>query len=838
MKHRDSLVRVTQGHVLGVLLLLGGVMHCATPTQADGPTVVTRPATAQGTVIVPDDVLRRWDPVTVFFDREIGPATGGPEATPERHVTVEPTHPGAFTWLDARTLQFQPADPWPALTRYRWRAGNASATLVTLMAAPTATLPTDEARGLEPVDAITLTFAEPIDPDALARAVTIEIRPLPGIGGTRDTRWLGARDFEIKTLDRAQRDAPASYVLALAEPIPLGRRAIVHFRLALDDAPRSFTRVSFRTDEPFRATALGCPSNRFPVTTTGSRYPDTQAIRCEGDVAVSVDFSAALATVDPLVGRNLVRLTPAVDNLSWTTDGYRLDIRGDFARDVVYEVTLATADLRDRRGRRLELDQPSSVHVYFPAQPPYLAWQASGGLVERSGPQTVPITGRGTERVDLRLHRINPRDRSFWPFPDRPLLADEDRRPPGPGEVPDPYTEAARAISPDELRAQLGRLGSPPFSDLIELPLRRDGDAKTFGLDLSQALDRVSGEDATGHYLLGLRRLDAGSERAWMRLQVTDLALTTLEEPRRVKLAVTSLSRGTPVADATVTVAGYNRRQERWATVFTGRTDATGLVTYQPDNASSAIEIRRIEVTKGNDVLILDARRPPDVYRDGAWLEDNRGWLQWTQGGVANRGPQAVSLAHLFTERPVYRPEEAVHIRGFLRTRDRGELIPISGAVTLVIDGPGDVIWRQPLTADRHGAIYHRFEEAEVPTGSYNVWIERETRSGSESFGRVQFRKEAYRLPRFEIDLARPEYATLDAPFNVDLTATYYAGGRVAGRPLAWRVTQFPYTWQAPEREGFMWSSDGRFSRTERFEASPTLERDVVTDDSGGARLV
>ena len=33
-----------------------------------------RPAGATGTVIVPDHFLRRWDPVTIFFDRDLGPA--------------------------------------------------------------------------------------------------------------------------------------------------------------------------------------------------------------------------------------------------------------------------------------------------------------------------------------------------------------------------------------------------------------------------------------------------------------------------------------------------------------------------------------------------------------------------------------------------------------------------------------------------------------------------------------------------------------------------------------------------------------------------------------------
>jgi len=78
----------------------------------------------------------------------------------------------------------------------------------------------------------------------------------------------------------------------------------------------------------------------------------------------------------------------------------------------------------------------------------------------------------------------------------------------------------------------------------------------------------------------------------------------------------------------------------------------------------------------------------------------------------------------------------------------------------------------------------------------------------------------------------------LDRAFKVGLTGIYYAGGRVAGRPIAWRVTQFPYTWTPKRRAGFLYSSDGRFSRTATFESSPRLEKQDTTDAEGGAKLV
>ena len=70
-------------------------------------------------------------------------------------------------------------------------------------------------------------------------------------------------------------------------------------------------------------------------------------------------------------------------------------------------------------------------------------------------------------------------------------------------------------ISAGELEAQLSVLGSPPISTLIDLPLRREGNAAVFGLDLEPYLDRIGGEDQPGSYLVGIRRLD-DSHRSWM----------------------------------------------------------------------------------------------------------------------------------------------------------------------------------------------------------------------------------------------------------------------------------------------------------------------------------
>ena len=151
------------------------------------------------------------------------------------------------------------------------------------------------------------------------------------------------------------------------------------------------------------------------------------------------------------------------------------------------------------------------------------------------------------------------------------------------------------------------------------------------------------------------------------------------------------------------------------------------------------------------------------------------------------------------------------------------------------MQGPGDLVWRFPVEVTAAGSFYKFFKEEKLPTGVFSAHFEDKD---GKSYGSVSWRMEAYRLPRFEVRLDAPDRVPLDREFKVALTGIYYAGGKVANRPLAWRVTQFPYTWTPKRRAGFLYSSDGRFSRAATFTSTPRLEKQDSTDAEGAAKLV
>ncbi len=827
-----------------VLLLAFGLIAAASmmPARAESstpvqPVALDRLERADGASVVPDRFLRRWDPVTVFFDHDVGQAPGVAEDAAERFVTMTPPAAGAWQWLNPRTLQFRPAEPWRPLQRVEIVAAGRTTRLVPLLPKPVSTAPDGKQDGIAYLDQITLTFPEPVEVEALARLLSIELRPLPGIG-TEGGQTLGAGDFEIKALEQAKRSDEQSYLVKLRSAIPDGRLALLRLRLSdepgLDDP--SFE-LALRSAVPFTASEAACGHGLTGQADDGilrcepNGYGDDQegAYKAGADRTATVSFSAEPETPDVVHMRGVMRITPPVDDLVVTRNGSRLKLAGRFLADTIYDLRIDPGTLKDSRGRALTGGSFERKLAFLPDRP-RLKWDAAQGIAERFGPQMLPLRGRGYDRADVRIHAIDPLARHFWPCPNEGLETDDDATPPLAGNEPGAWTDAGD-IDADGMAERIRALGSPAVSEIVPLPTQRGGVEAKFGLDVKPLLAKIAGPDQPGAYLIGLRPTDGG-KRHWLRVQVTDLVLSSVEEAGRVHFAVTSLATAKPIADAEVRLEGL--RQDKFVTLGGGRTDQAGAFDWMLAKRQDG-EIKRIVVQKGLDTLVIEPDRGPSEYKNQNWTKPEHPWLAWTVNPGEKRAEEDKILCHVFTERPIYRPEETVHVKGFVRRYLGGSLsLPKTGG-TLVVTGPNDQSWRYPVTLDEAGGFYHAFDVATTATGDYSVKFEPD--GGREPCGDFPFRKEAYRLPTFEVLLDGKREVPLDGEFSVDLLAKYFAGGLVAEWPIKWRVTQFPQVWTPPGREGFLFSSDSRFSGDAKFRSTPVLERDAKTDAGGSARL-
>ena len=211
---------------------------------------------ADGTQVLPDRFLRRWDPVTILFDHDAGPPAGGPEDAPERLVTLLPAKPGAWTWLGPRTLQFRPTEPWEPLRRETVTLGGKPTTLVPLLTPPVATGPADPANGTTDLDTISLVFPQPVEQAVLARLLTIELTPQTG---NAQPQTLSPQDYDVRAVERSGRADKQTYLVVLHRPVPDGQVATLHLRLSdtpgLDDP---IFDLKLRSATPFRLSDTYC----------------------------------------------------------------------------------------------------------------------------------------------------------------------------------------------------------------------------------------------------------------------------------------------------------------------------------------------------------------------------------------------------------------------------------------------------------------------------------------------------------------------------------------------------------------------------------------------------
>lgn len=789
------------------------------------------------TTVVPEQFLRGYDPITVFFPTPpMGAEKKGAEDAPDllaqnNVFQLSPEHPGELIWIDAQTLQFIPTIPWPALSRFVVTVQQHEYPLITFMHAPTEIQPEPGSKQLNPVQILTLAFASRLAPETLAAMLSFEVSPIPGIGNQAPL-ILTQQDFTLKELERTDLESPMQYQLTFHEPISYGQHITLRIKLALDETLQgTVARYDFETKPLFRIVSIRSgygSGSTVPVAINGSIFSVDQALNRENNQnPIMINFSNDLASVSLTEIKQFVRFEPAITNFRYELSGSWLYLHFTSLPEQLYKVTLHPMPLKDKDGRELVMTGETSFYFYYPQADPYVQWRYSQGILERFGPQKFPMQGRGDAQIDLRVYKIDPLDRNFWPFPKDPIKVDESKMPPGPGEEPKFATNIAQ---------QIQLLGSPLISRLTPLPMPEYPGAIRFGLDLKTQFTQISGAGQPGTYLLGYRRIGSETTRSYVRVQVTDLSLSTIEEESGVNFVVTSFKTGQPVAGATVTVEGEFANNE-WRPIISGVTDSQGQFHYDHHTRIDA-PVRRMIVQYEQDVLVLNPAAAPTEFVDNHWYNTRNTWLGWVNDDPVTWKQDSYRHVHILTERPVYRPEEPVHIKGYIRNWREGQLeLPDEQTAVLIVSGPGDKQWSYEVEINTQGSFYHLFEEEDLPTGDYSAYIEPLYENEEPMY--VTFQKEAYRVPTFEINFAGPENVPLDQPFKILMSANYYAGGKVVGQEVTWQISRYTYTFNPPAYPGYLFSTLERFiqTRTPAPEIGTTRKTDK-TDKNGSAELV
>ncbi len=818
------------------LLLAVAVGAVAAETIYTAADEHQRPASDK-TEILPERFLRGYDPVTVYFVANVGPAGAGgshaPADDPSRLARMKPAWPGAWTWLDRKTLQFRPAEPWPALSRFAVEADGASRVLSTMMTAPMAMSPADGADNLRPFRTLTLTFPQALPLDALKKMLKIEIRDLPGIGDSARTL---VDNPSIAELPRADQKDPAVYAVTLDDEVGEGKQLVVTLALALGDEGKSLWTGRASTRGAFTLLEVSCGGDRASVV-GAPRAQKERALDCgsQGE-APQLVFSAPPAELTLTAVKKLVHLEPSVPDLRARVFGSRVQLEGKLVPDTLYKMRVQAAPVVDNEGRPLV--DPGAVELYFYVgwKRPFLRFREGQSMLEERGPRMVPLVGYGEPRADVRIYRIDPLHPGLWPFPSSPVVVNEDAPPPFPGQEP-AMPPVGTYVEAGVLASHLRMLGSPLVSKVVDLPLGDKSGSTSFGLDIGPMLDAAVGAHRPGTYLVGLRRLQGPPERSYVRVQITNMSVTTAEERGRAVFFVRTLDGAAPVDGARLT---FEVRLDPKKGDKGPRFDEVTVVTDAGGKAVVDVhpeweQVLRVVVRKGEDVLVFDPRSPPPQFMRNHWSAGGT-WLAHLTAPVPPPENDH-ALGFLFTERPIYRPGEKVFLKGYLRDKRGGVLsLPVIDKKTsfvIQIDGPGGQQWKLKPKRSALFGFDAVWQKDDPPTGSYTASLVENGRT----LAARNFQIEAYRIPTFEVQLSGPLRARLDGPFKVKAMARYYAGGNVAHEKIHWTVTRRPAHHVPRGREGFLFASSMQFARPEARHPDERTEKSGELSDDGADEI-
>ncbi|HAA58353.1 MAG TPA: hypothetical protein DCE42_26560, partial [Myxococcales bacterium] len=387
------------------LLLLGGVVLCW-------------PALAQAALqvkVLPEHFLRRFDPVTATFNKAVGPQNGGAEDRGERYLRIRPSFPGAYRWLDSKTLEFRPAKAWPALSRMSFsvpryvkarsgeRLGRTVRVIVrTLLPKPVRMLPAVGSRDVKDVRKIQLDFSQILPERLLKQALRVELRPSPGVKGAGERSFIPSSSWRLKRVSSVA-SSKAEYLLLFTKPLPKAHKVTVQLDLALRAGKKTLPlwEGSFFTQMPFRLRRVRCQRQSVSIGWGKSRYSKHRALHCGShDSVPTLVFSRSLGKNNPGLLRRLIRVSPTVPGLRAEVSGKRVAFKGRYRRDVLYQLTILGQGLSvlDDTGQRLQHKGRQVVFFYMSKKRPFLRWKRGKGILEKNGPQMMPLHARGIRK--------------------------------------------------------------------------------------------------------------------------------------------------------------------------------------------------------------------------------------------------------------------------------------------------------------------------------------------------------------------------------------------------------------------------------------------------------
>ena len=412
-----------------------------------------------------------------------------------------------------------------------------------------------------------------------------------------------------------------------------------------------------------------------------------------GGRQVTLEFSENLApdVSDESAGK-FFRITPAVNGLRFDQNWRELTIRGKFDRDTEYQLEIDASLLSDSG---LPVSGKLTRSFRFAPVKPRLYLPEITGHQRSDGQRKFPVRSVNLKSLHVIARLVAPAKAAQAVGAFDNYRDERDNRDPD-----EPYRPLAA-----------GRIDGRVILDReIVLPAPQTDARQDTALDLSELL----GPTQSGMIFLTVegKPMDGlgGKQRPCSQalIQLTDLGVLWKKTGTQLAATVFSMATGKPVEGARVEMLN-----EGFKRLATAESAADGTATLPPGAkpgwlvASHGGDLHVLRIGLKGEELPMTAFRQPLSY--DSWETPDR------------TSPPLRAL--IFTDRPLYRPGETVHVKGIVRRVGADGLAMEAGREgTLTLNAPGND--REiAIRTDERGAFDTKIVLNELTTGFHSLQI-------------------------------------------------------------------------------------------------------------------
>jgi alpha-2-macroglobulin len=765
-------------------------------TVARGPLEVLRYAPEGDVALAPHLSITFSQPMIAIDSQE--------EGTTNVPVKLTPQPPGKWRWVGTKTLLFEPTVRFPMATHYSVNipAGTGSINGGTLEASMTWTFTTPPPivkttypgkDNPQPRDALMFVeFDQRIDPTAVLQR--IKVRSAGRLFKTR-----------LATAEEIKSDPIVSKLVASAvQNRWLSFRALNANSGEPDLAlpGNSEVEISIGPEVPSLEGPLSNPKTQaFTFHTPGplrvTKHECGFENHCTSTDSLEINFSNQLEVAS--FADSKLKIEPKIKDFSTSIYRDSLSINGEPLPRTTYRITLDRS-IKDRFGQTLGAD----ITLQFKVGPGNQELLGSGGdmvVTDPFGPPRYAIYSTNLTDMKVRLYSVTADD---WPK----------------------WIEYRRGNENEQASKQSTPPGRLVVDRIFHVRAKPDEMVET-SIDLSAAL-----KNGPGHAIVIVEPAGKLAPRApydeistiqsWV--QRTDIGLNAFVDKTDLIAWTTSLKSGAPLKDVELTLVPYS---------IAGKSNTDGMTRLDLKPQLPGAPVNLLVARQGADTAILseDTRY---FSAKGSWHRTNeKDSLHWC----------------VFDDRGIYRPGEEVHVKGWIRRVGEGkggDVGLLNGGATsvnyVIKDRPTNEVMKGTVALNPLGGFDFRFTlPANMNLGQSEITLK--AAGGEQVFTDEfthRFQVAEFRRPEFEVSTKLKTEGPLvvgdDA--NVNVLASYYAGGGLPNAAVSWVVTSRPASFTPPNREDFIF---GKWMPWWIDDDEPTSSNSQLltgtTDASGTHRL-